>query len=72
MTPLFLEYFTWTVGVLDDGRFVFLRLLLKATHRKLMQPHKSLGLTGKSKFSHRAGIREVELDVGVQVVWLNA
>lgn len=43
------------------------------THHRLMQVQDSCGAwRGKSQFSHRAGIREVELDVGVQVIWLNA
>lgn len=73
--PSLLQGLTWTVAVLDDGRLVFLRLLLKAkkTHRERTQVRDFCrARRGHGRVSHRAGVREVKPDVGVQVVWLNA
>lgn len=64
---------TWGAGVLHDVRPVFLRLILDRRQRKGQSKLTIPGLEFKANLElpYRAGVREVKLNVGIQVVGLN-
>lgn len=64
---------TWGAGVLHDVRPVFLRLILDRRQRKGQSELTIPGLEFKANLElpYRAGVREVKLNVGIQVVGLN-
>lgn len=65
---------TWGAGVLHDVRPVFLRLILDRRQRKGQSKLTIPGLEFKANLElpYRAGVREVKLNVGIQVVGLNS